>query len=159
MEKYHLILWAVIFVLTVIAELSTVQLVSVWFAVGAIAAFIAAFFLPFWCQLVIFVIVSALFLVLTRRFFKKFAGPLIPTNIDKEIGSKATVIEAIDHDNKTGRVRLGDVDWNARSVDGSPAEIGETVVVKDISGTCLIIERYTPTDDSRILNKYNKNIS
>lgn len=44
MEKYHLILWAAIFVLTVIAEISTLQLVSVWFAIGAIAAFIAAFF-------------------------------------------------------------------------------------------------------------------
>lgn len=97
--------------------------------------------------------------MLTRKFFKKFTCPAIPTNIDKDIGSKATVIEAIDHDNKIGRVRLSDVDWNARSVDGLPVNIGETVVVKDISGTCLIVQRCNLTDDSRILNKYNEHIS
>ena len=71
MDAGQLILWAVVFVLTVILELATAQIVSIWFAAGALAAFIASFFLPFEAQLIIFVLVSVLFLVATRPLLNK----------------------------------------------------------------------------------------
>ena len=54
-----MIFWAVLFVLLVIAEFASMQLVSIWFAVGALGAFFAAMAgLEFIGQLSIFVLAS-----------------------------------------------------------------------------------------------------
>ncbi len=159
MEANQLILWAVIFIVSVIAELATMQIVSVWFAVGALAAFIAAFFLPFWLQLTIFAAVSVLCFAASRPLIKKFMVNFIPTNLDKEIGSRALVIEAIDDKNKTGRIRLNGVDWNAYTIDGSIIEKDEPVIVKQISGTKILVEKCSlleDNDEQDLWKKYNQ---
>ena len=53
-----------------------------------------------------------------------------PTNGELDIGKKAIVIEKIDPEAGTGRVRIEGVDWGARTADSSVIEKGETVVVK-----------------------------
>ena len=160
MDAGQLILWAVVFVLTVILELATAQIVSIWFAAGALAAFIASFFLPFEAQLIIFVLVSVSFLVATRPLLNKMKKSVIITDIKNEIGSQALVIEDISEKNKTGRARLNGVDWNARTIDGSCVNAGEPVIVRDITGTTLIIEKVAVFDDPDaemdIWSKYNK---
>ncbi len=159
MEIKQLILWAVIFIVSVIAELATMQLVSVWFAVGALAAFIAAFFLPFWLQVAVFSTVSVLFFIASRPLIKKLMVKTTPTNLDKEIGSRALVIEAIDDKNKTGRIRLNGVDWNAYTIDGSLIEKDEPVIVKQISGTKILVEKCSLLEDSEeqdLWKKYNQ---
>ena len=159
MEVKQLILWAVIFIVSVIAELATMQLVSVWFAIGAVAAFIASFFLPFGLQLAVFAVVSVICFIASRPLIKKLMVNFTPTNIDKEIGSRALVIEAIDEKNKTGRIRLNGVDWNAYTIDGSLIEKDEPVVVKQISGTKVLVEKYSLLEDSDeqdLWKKYNQ---
>ena len=57
----YLLFWGVIFVVMLIAEIASMQLVSIWFAVGAAGAFVAAMMnVSFAAQLAIFVIVSVL---------------------------------------------------------------------------------------------------
>ena len=58
MEIWEVLFWAVLSVALIITEIATVQLVAVWFAAGGIAAFISSLFtVPFWAQLIIFIIV------------------------------------------------------------------------------------------------------
>lgn len=154
------LIWIVVFVIAVIFELVTMQIVSVWFAVAAIAALIASFFLPFGFQLGIFVVLSVLLFIASRPLVKKLSHPAIPTNLDREIGNKALVIEDINLKENTGRVRLNGVDWKAYSFDGSVIKSGEPVTVREISGAHLIIERCALLDDpdnenSDIWRKYN----
>ncbi|HQH63959.1 MAG TPA: NfeD family protein, partial [Clostridiales bacterium] len=69
---FMIYVWIALFVVLVIIEAATVQLVTIWFAAGALAAFIAALLdVQFWLQLLIFVAVSVLALALTRPLVKK----------------------------------------------------------------------------------------
>lgn len=159
MDTGQLILWAVIFVLMLGLELSTAQIVSIWFAAGALAALGASFFLPFELQLVIFVLVSVILLICTRPLLKKMKKSIIATNLQSEIGSKAIVIEDLSIKNNTGRVKFNGVDWNARTIDGSSLKTGEAVIVREITGTTLVVEKVAMLEDSDtepdIWSKYN----
>ena len=92
------IYWIILFLVLLFIELATVNLVSIWFAIGAVAAFITSFFTDsvLW-QLLVFVVVSvvALFITLPMvRKAKKNRKP-VPTNLDRVIGKKAEVIKEI----------------------------------------------------------------
>ena len=93
----EMILWGVIFVLAVIAECASLQLVSIWFAFGAAAAFTAAFFkIGFVGQFGIFVAVSGVLLIASRPLLKKLKVKRTPAmNSDREIGDTAVVIEEV----------------------------------------------------------------
>lgn len=67
--------WGILFVLTVVAEIASQQLISIWFAAGSLVALIAALFgAPIWLQALLFVAVSALLLLLTRPLVRKFTN-------------------------------------------------------------------------------------
>lgn len=140
----ELIIWAVLFVFFVIAEFATVQLISIWFALGSLITMLCTYFfdnIPFLGQLGIFIASSAILLAVTFPFVRK---KLIPTrtatNNDLDIGQSATVIEEINFDNGTGRVTLKGVDWSAVP-ENEDAIIpkGTIVVVKDVQGSKLIV--------------------
>ncbi|MBQ7013777.1 MAG: NfeD family protein [Oscillospiraceae bacterium] len=136
-----MIIWGVLFAVTVIAELSTMQLVCIWFAAGSLGAFLAAAagLGPFW-QIVIFTAISVLLLIFTRPLLKKLmVSKVTPTNLDAEIGRTAVVIEEIDPDKNTGRVKLGGVNWRARTDDGCVIPVGTIVRVERISGTTAFV--------------------
>ncbi len=140
----YMILWGIVFAVMVIAELATFQLVSIWFAAGAAAAFIAAmcgFGMGF--QLFMFIVVSVLLLSVTRPILKKFtANNIQPTNTELDIGKTATVIEDINNVSCTGRARLNGVDWNAVSSDDTVIKAGSVVKINDIKGTKLYVSLY-----------------
>lgn len=99
-------IWAAVFVLFVIAELSTVQLVSIWFAVGALVTliFTCLFEMSLLAQLCIFILASGIFLLITFPYLKKRRNKgHVSTNTGLYIGKTATVIEEIDQDKGTGR--------------------------------------------------------
>lgn len=125
------ILWIIVLITTVLAEAATCALVSVWFALGALAALIAVVFgASFGVQLTVFLAVSVITLAFTRPAIKKIMPASTPTNGELDIGKKAVVIEKIDTEAGTGRVRIEGVDWGARTEDGSVIEQGSTVIVK-----------------------------
>ena len=136
-------LWIGLIVLFVIIEAATVQLVTIWFAIGSVAGLIAcAAGLEIWIQFLIFAVVSAVALAVTRPFVKKFTkGRKQPTNADRYIGQEATVTEKISNELSTGAVRIGGLVWTARTVDNSEAEEGERVTVEAIEGARLLVKR------------------
>ncbi len=137
------IFWLIFTVVTAVLEGLTVQLVSVWFAIGGLAACITSLFtdsIPI--QAVVFVVVTAIALVVTRPLVKKLRKKKAePTNADRYIGKTAVVVERIDNENATGLVKVDNQKWTARSVDGSPIEEGLTVTVAAIEGVKLIVKQ------------------
>ena len=145
------IFWAVAVVAFVILELATVGLASIWFAIGALAALIATLLgAPLWLQIVLFAVVSIATLLLTRPLAKKYINSrATATNADRVIGKRAVVKERIDELAGTGAVLADGKMWSARTVDGSAAESGDIVTVREIRGVKLIVERQSAAETEK----------
>lgn len=138
------IFWLVLFVILLMIEIITMGLTTVWFAGGALVAFILAYAgtgLP--VQIVAFLLVSILLLVLTRpiaiRFFNQDRQK---TNVDSLIGQKAVVLEKIDTLRGIGRAEVGGMEWSAKTAEAAgEIEAGEIVVIEDIQGVKLIVRK------------------
>lgn len=90
-------MWLVIFVVLLIVELFTVNLVSIWFAIGALVAGIVSYFIDnMMIQIAVFIIVSTISLLLTNKFVEKLRkGRVVATNLDRVIGKIGLVTEDI----------------------------------------------------------------
>lgn len=138
----EVIIWMAVTVLLSVVEAVTANLVTVWFAVGAFGAVIAAAAgaTLLW-QVAVFVLLSAVSLVLTKPLMKKLREKDIqPTNADKAIGEICVVTEEIDNDKLTGTVVCLGKTWSARTVDGTVVQKNEKVRVQEIKGVKLIVE-------------------
>lgn len=91
--------WIGLIVIFLVIEGLTAGLVTIWFAVGALAALIAAMFhAPLWLQLVWFFVISIAAFAVTRPLVKKYVnGRTQPTNADMLIGQECLVTEDIDN--------------------------------------------------------------
>lgn len=135
--------WIALTVVLVIVEALTVQLVTIWFAAGSLAAVIAAFAGAdtLW-QCIIFAVVSLASLLLSRPYVKKaIEKKAVPTNADRCIGKEAVVTVTIDNRAGSGQVKIGGEIWTARSEDGSVIGEDETVLIKRIEGVKVIVEK------------------
>ena len=115
---------------------------GVWFAAGALGAFLAACVgAPLWTQLIVFAAVSAAALALVRPAVSKFARPRrSPTNADRVVDQTASVTETIDNEAGRGQVSvLGQV-WTARSELGVVIPAGSQVKVLRIEGVKVYVE-------------------
>ncbi|HAG14601.1 MAG TPA: NfeD family protein [Ruminococcus sp.] len=137
----NLIFWGVVFVLGLVFEILTLQLVSIWFAVGAVGAFIAAMSgFSVQGQLAIFVLVSIVLLLATRPLLSKLrVKNAIRTNADHNIGNTAIVIEEINPSLSTGRARINGVDWIAVSETGDILPVDTVVMIVQVEGAKLIV--------------------
>lgn len=135
-------IWLGILVLMVIVELLTTQLVTIWFAVGALVSFFLALFgvEQIWIQILVFLIVSAAALAVTRPLVRKtLKRKTEPTNADMVIGKTAIVTEKIDNIAGTGLVKVGGTVWSARTADQSVIEEAQEVEVQEIQGVKLMV--------------------
>lgn len=134
--------WLGLLVALIVAELLTTQLVSIWFAAGALASFIVtlAGVEELWIQIVVFVAVSVVALVVTRPIVRKLVNrKAVPTNADMVIGQTGVVTDRIDNNAETGLVKVNGAVWTARTEDGSVIESGEKVEIKEIRGVKLFV--------------------
>ena len=134
-------LWLIVMVLFLVVEAATVGLVCIWFAVGALAALIAALLgAEIWLQIVLFLVVSAVALYFTRPLVKKYVNAKVePTNADMVIGKQCRVTEAIDNIAGTGAVYVDGKTWTARSESDEVIPEGTLVTAKSIDGVKLIV--------------------
>ena len=137
------VIWIVLLVLFLILEGVTVQLVSAWFALGALCALLANL-----CgvgvvwQIVLFLVVSAICLIATRPLVKKMTATKIQkTNADRCIGAEAVVLEEINNLKSTGLVKAMGNTWTARSEDGSVIQKDAVVIVRKMEGVKLIVSQ------------------
>ena len=134
--------WFIGIIIFAILEAATFQFVSIWLAGGALGALIA-FLLGAGptVQVLVFALVSAVLLVLSRPLVKKMRRQKEPTNADRLIGQKALLTEEVNNDLSTGKLTVNDVVWSVKSEDGQPIEKGTMVTIKAISGVKLIVAK------------------
>ena len=130
--------WFVLFAILLVIELLTVGLVTVWFAVGAVAAIICSFFTDsIIIQLIVFLVTSVLTLLVMKSMLKRFKSfDVTPTNLDRVIGKIGEVTKTIDPD-KFGEVKIFGNTWTA--VSKSHIDVGEKVKILSIDGVKLIV--------------------
>ena len=135
-------IWIAAIVLLLIIEGITAGLVTIWFAIGAVAGLICERCgAPLWLQLAAFLIVSFVTLVLTRPLAQKHLNSKTqPTNADRMIGKECIVTEPIDNIAGTGAVTVGGQIWTARAPDDTPIPAETRAVVRRIEGVKLIVE-------------------
>lgn len=138
-----LYVWMAVIILCVAIEAFTLDLSAIWFAVGGVAALIAASLsLDVSSQLIIFVLFSAVLLATVRPFCRKFLKTRNePTNADRIIGETAVVTEQIDNLHDTGAVKIMGTVWTARSEDDSVIAQGQTVKVVAIRGVKAVVQK------------------
>ena len=130
------IIWLVLTVAFLAAEAATVTVISLWFAAGALAAMVTALLGGgIWLQAGIFVLVSAAALTALRPLVRKYLKPkLTATNVDSVIGTVGIVTIGIDNIAAAGQVKLGGMEWTARSTSGEPIPQGTRITVDRIEG-------------------------
>ena len=134
--------WLLIFAVFVFLEAVTSDLVSIWFAAGALAAFLVSSIVGRTVSLLVFLVVSLLTLVFFRKLVaKKTQSKIEKTNLDRLEGTEAYVEESIDNLHAKGRVRANGTSWLARSEDPKKLIEKDTVVeIVRIEGVKLIVK-------------------
>lgn len=125
-----------------IVEVVSLGLITMWFVVGALVAFVANLVgVDVLVQIVVFLVVSVVCLIVLRPVFVKYRdrGKREEPTV---IGLTAIVVEGIDNDRLVGRVKTPDhMSWAARSADGRPIPAGQNVVVVGQESVKLVVER------------------
>lgn len=134
------ILWLIIIFVLIVAEVSTVNLVSVWFIASGIVSLILSFFIDsFYIQFAVFVILGIILLITTRPILQKMLKVKDEkTNLDRVIGMTAIVTETITK-NEVGEVKVDGKRWSA--ISKKKIEKGEEAIVEEIDGVKLIVRK------------------
>lgn len=135
------VIWLVLMLILAFLEASTTQLVTIWFALGALAAMLASILhAPIWFQVALFAVVSAAALILTRPLAKNLMKTdKTPTNADRVLNRVGIVQDDVDNTAAAGTILVDGAVWSARSADGSPIPAGTHVVVERIEGVKCIV--------------------
>ena len=141
--NFMAILWFVLMCVFLAMEASTVSLVSVWFAAGSLSALVVSLLSgPEWLQILVFFVVSIVTLASLRPILRKYFTPkLHKTNVDAVVGASGKVVEAIDNIQSAGRVKIGGMEWAARSSDGEAIPVGTIVAVDRIEGVKVFVSK------------------
>jgi membrane protein implicated in regulation of membrane protease activity len=138
------LLWIVLGVVLVVAEIFTTTLFLVMFGIGAFAAAgAAALGAPVALQAVVFAAVSALTLLFARPTIQRhrraaLTGDESPFGMQALAGSSALVLERVDAD--SGVVKIDGEIWTARSYDGTQVfGPGDRVRVIEIRGVTALV--------------------
>ena len=139
--NWSAIVWFILTVVFVFIEASTVAVVSAWFAAGSLAAMVVSLLGgPLWLQAVVFLVVSTGLLLLLRPIIRKhFTPKLTKTNIDSVIGATGIVTAEVCNDLAAGQVKLGAMEWTARSTSGEVIPVGTKIKADRIEGVKVFV--------------------
>lgn len=141
--------WLIILAVLILIEIMTLGLTTIWFAGGALAAFIASLVVDnLLLEIIVFLTVSMVLLFFTRPLVLKYFNPKrIKTNYEGVIGKTALVIVTIDNLKAEGQVTVDGQEWSAKSLDGNVIEKGNVVKVQGISGVKLFVTKSNTTQE------------
>ena len=140
MEAYF---WFAAAAILVIVEIATLGLTTIWFAAGAlIAGFLALAKAHLVFQIIVFVVVAALLLFMTRPLAARYLNSQTKkTNADSLVGEICLVTSPINNLKAEGQAVVKGQEWTARSIDGSLIPEGAKVRIVSISGVKLMVEK------------------
>ena len=136
------IIWLVVLAILLVIEFLTLGLTTVWFAGGALVAFLVSLAGgPLWLQLLLFIAVSVVLLLFTRPLAVKYLNKDVQkTNVDSIPGQKGIVTATIDNLKAEGQVTIQGMEWTARAKNGNTIEKGKVVRVTAVEGVKLSVE-------------------
>ncbi|MCD8347490.1 MAG: NfeD family protein [Lachnospiraceae bacterium] len=137
------LLWLAALVIFLAIEAITLGLTTIWFAGGALVAFVLAILqMNLSVQVTAFCVISVLLLIFTRPAAARWLNrDRVRTNAQSLVGETAVVTERIDNLAGSGQVQVHGQYWTARSADQSLViEKEKNVIVEEISGVKLIVK-------------------
>lgn len=139
------IYWLLLFILLLVIEVLTMGLTTIWFAGGALAAFLVSLVAGNILELevAVFIIVSVILLLFTRPLAMRYLNRrTVRTNADSVVGSVVRVTEPVNNILDQGAAQADGKIWTARAVsDDILFEEGELAVVQEIRGVKLILSK------------------
>ena len=133
-------IWLAVIIGTAVMEFATMEIISIWFTIGAIVPFIlAATEAVSWeIQLIIFIIVSAVLILSLRKITKNFLlrNSNEKTNLDAIIGKQYRMLTPTDFET-VGSIKINDVTWSVVGENQETIEKDEIVEVLKVSGNKL----------------------
>ena len=142
-EQYMVWIWLAIFVLAVVVEAVTMDLVSIWFALGSLAALCISFGVPFWVEIIVFFVISTITLIFTRPLIKKLMDRQIrKTNSDDFIGKRVKVIKEIDKFDG-GEIKLNGITYTAilPEDEDETINVDSIVEVVTLKGNMVVVKK------------------
>lgn len=138
-----MVAWLIVSAVLVVAEIISLGLTTIWFAVGALAAALASFLgANVVVQLIVFAVISLILLIFTAPIARKhLIKEPEKTNVDSLIGKTGIVGSTIDNIKAEGMVILNGQEWSARSDDDQIIEKDAKVEIVSISGVKLIVKK------------------
>lgn len=132
--------WFIFCLFLIFVEICTVDLVSVWFAIGAFLAMLTTFITDsLLLQVIVFAITSLIALLITKPLVRKMKkSEVVPTNYDRVLGQSAEVVKKITEDNY-GEVKVLGSIWTATS--DCTFNVGEKVIVDRVDGVKLVVKK------------------
>lgn len=137
------LIWLIVAVLLIIVESMTFNLITIWFALGAVATMFIAIIFPqaTTAQIIVFLGVSLIMVVTIRNYaVKKFKATTIKTNVNSLIGKKVMVTKKIE-EFKYGEVKVDGNYWTAKSENSETIEENSVVEIIEVSGVKLIVRK------------------
>ncbi len=138
-------IWLIAAGIFFVAEVITVGFMIFWLGIAALITCIVSLFTSnLIIQMSVFVVLSALLLLLTRPFVDKFANnkeTVLTTNVYSIIGKKAIVTQSINNVTNIGQIKVGSEKWTAKSLYDEEILEGDTVKVEGIDGVKAIVSK------------------
>ena len=143
------ILWAVLGIILIIAEVFTPGFVLLWFGIGALAASFAGLLGldSLLLQFLSFSIVSVALTAASRTIFVNYfsrekSGRNLKTGVDALPGKTGIVVSSSRGALNEGAVKVFGSTWTAYPAEGEDAlEAGERVVVERVQGASIYVRR------------------
>ncbi len=136
------VIWIVLAMVLGVIEASSVNLITIWFAVSALLTSVfASLNFSIGAQVAIFIVISAVLVCITRPMAKKyFSKKTVATNADRIISAQGVVIETIDPVKGQGQIKVMGQIWSAKSSDDSVLNEGLRVKIISVEGVKAIVE-------------------
>lgn len=136
-------IWLIVALVLLAVEVATpASLISIWFSVGALFAYIAALLnLGITVEIIVFIIMSVVTFFGLRPFvLKYFNHKPTRTNADRFIGVQTRIVEDVLSD-KWGAITLEGIRWSVREVKHGVLEKGTLVEVVALEGAKLVVKQ------------------
>ena len=137
-------IWLAVIILTIIIEIITVGLTSIWLTGGGIAALVVCLLGGHWgLQLAVFFVVTFILIYFTRPWALKYIeSRKTATNYEEVIGKTVRIIEDVDNVKETGKAIYNGMEWTDRAkVDTETFSMDEQARVVGVQGVKLILEK------------------
>ena len=152
MENYMIWVWLAVFVIAVVLEALTQDLISIWFSIGALVSLCICNTVPIYIEIIVFAVVSLLALVATRPLVKKMTERAVRyTNVDNLVGKRVKVMSRISKYN-AGEIKINGIIYTATLLEEANSDIEEDSVVEivAIKGNKVIVKEIIDSQDGKI---------